>query len=639
MASGILITCASNCITLDDSAQSMKSFQMSQLSFWGFHKNGNQYERNGDSSQQLLEMCRRVTDYLQKENVNFELDSETQFLIDEYAEQEVEFERRLDVAKQVKEGKIPHELAERVSDLLDNKLARKLKQHQERALYHFLELGSSANFSVPGSGKTSVVLAAFELLRLEGKVNVLYVVGPPACFGPWKNEFRAVLGREPRALILSGRDKASRLCAYGERPDPLGSLYLTTFQTLLNDVEETQQFFGRADVSPLLVIDEAHYIKQVGGKWAGAVLALSSVAMHRCVLTGTPMPRSYADLFNYFTFLYPSAHLLSSEEKSRILLCEESRDEDTPREIIQDRLSPAFIRVTKQELGLMAPVFNPPILVEMKENEKKVYEAIVSRIRAYAQKDYLHNIDLVEKLRRGRMIRLRQSVSNTALLSTAIDDYKEEILEGEIDLARLIARYESLEVPGKIDALIVLVNHLRENGEKVVIWSNFIGSLHLIKTHLNTHGHNSKMIFGATPVDREGLGDVETRERIRDEFVDPNSGLDVLIANPAACSESISLHKTCQHAIYYDLSYNCAQYLQSLDRIHRVGGSELRPAYYHFLQYKNTIDGDILQSLLRKSRKMYKAMEDDYALLSLDMFDDSDELSAYQRLFDSTSDD
>ena len=43
-----------------------------------------------------------------------------------------------------------------------------------------------------------------------------------------------------------------------------------------------------------------------------------------------------------------------------------------------------------------------------------------------------------------------------------------------------------------------------------------------------------------------------------------------LIALPQACSESISLHKACQNAIYYDLNYNAAEFLQSLDRIHRV---------------------------------------------------------------------
>ena len=45
----------------------------------------------------------------------------------------------------------------------------------------------------------------------------------------------------------------------------------------------------------------------------------------------------------------------------------------------------------------------------------------------------------------------------------------------------------------------------------------------------------------------------------------------VLVANPAACAESISLHTVCHHAIYIDRTHNAAHYLQSQDRIHRLG--------------------------------------------------------------------
>ena len=115
--------------------------------------------------------------------------------------------------------------------------------------------------------------------------------------------------------------------------------------------------------------------------------------------------------------------------------------------------------------------------------------------------------------------------------------------------------------------------------------------------------------------------------------MDSGSGIEVLLANPAACAESISLHKACSNAIYYDLSYNCAQYVQSLDRIHRVGGSEDKPAHYYFLQYEDTIDADILQNVQRKAQRMEDIIGQDYEIYSLDMFDEDDELQAYERLF------
>ncbi|MFQ5673538.1 MAG: hypothetical protein ACE5G9_10625, partial [Nitrospinales bacterium] len=75
------------------------------------------------------------------------------------------------------------------------------------------------------------------------------------------------------------------------------------------------------------------------------------------------------------------------------------------------------------------------------------------------------------------------------------------------------------------------------------------------------------------------------------------------------------------------------QYLQSLDRIHRVGGSEIHQANYHFLQYEQTIDQDIMDNLNKKTQKMYDIVEGDYPIYSLDMSEDNSEMEAYKRLF------
>ena len=80
-----------------------------------------------------------------------------------------------------------------------------------------------------------------------------------------------------------------------------------------------------------------------------------------------------------------------------------------------------------------------------------------------------------------------------------------------------------------------------------------------IKKELEKERINVKKITGATSLDE--------REKIKNEFNDKNSSLQVIIANPQTCSESISLHKACTNAIYYDINYNATEFLQSLDRI------------------------------------------------------------------------
>ena len=72
--------------------------------------------------------------------------------------------------------------------------------------------------------------------------------------------------------------------------------------------------------------------------------------------------------------------------------------------------------------------------------------------------------------------------------------------------------------------------------------------------------------------------------------------------------------------------------MQSLDRIHRVGGSEDKESHYYFLQYEDSIDRDILRNLETKAHNMAAVIDREYPIYSLDMFAE-DEIEAYERLF------
>lgn len=612
-------------IQLVDDYGLLKGYHKSQMGFWGFKGDSSSFRALAGCAE-LRSILARVVGYFRTETIPYELEAAATHLLDTMAKEQARCDARLAAARHLKERNADSSPIAEVRAFLSKHISRVLKVHQERALSHLLTIGSGANFSVPGSGKTTVVLCAFEHLRLAGSANVLFVVGPPSCFGPWKHEYRQVFGREPAVSILAGTDRTTRQAVYESPVSDYGPLFLTTYHTLLNDSAMIETFLSRSDVSAYFVLDEAHYVKQLQGKWAEAALNVGRLACARCVLTGTPMPRSHADVFNLVDFLWPDCDLIDSETRTRIVLHEESGNHERARELLKDKLYPLFYRVTKNDLQLSPPIFHEPIVVEMNPNERLVYDAIITRIRRFTEREYLLNIEFVDRLRKARMMRLRQCTSNVGLLLTAIGGYDEDLLGDEIDLARIIARYEEIEAPAKIMALRRLIRAVRERGEKVVVWSNFVGTLKLIRHSLIQDGHCCKLIYGAVPVEHNGIRDEETRERIRDEFADPRSGLDILIANPAACAESVSLHKTCHYAVYYDLSYNCGQYLQSLDRIHRVGGSEEISPHYFFLQYRNTVDADIMANLQAKARRMYEAMEDDYAIQSMDMFDDTDEI-------------
>ncbi len=309
------------------------------------------------------------------------------------------------------------------------------------------------------------------------------------------------------------------------------------------------------------------------------------------------------------------------------------KEPESAANVLDSCIGPLFYRVRKGDLNLSPQHFNEPLCIEMNRVERAIYDLLFHRISEASKVDFRRNLELLLRLRRGRMIRLRQSLSYAGLLKTAIDDYDEDLIE-DSSLADYIAHYDELEKPAKLERLLELILDFSRRGQKVVVWSNFVRSLELIRDEISAAGLGVGLIYGNTPLAETSISVEVSREAIIAEFVKPRSGIDFLVANPAACGESVSLHKECSNAIYYDLSYNCAQYLQSLDRIHRVGGSEDKPSYYHFLQYQDTIDCKILENLRAKATNMLRVLERDYQVVDADMLSEDDELDGYKNLFE-----
>ncbi|MBU1270508.1 MAG: DEAD/DEAH box helicase [Nanoarchaeota archaeon] len=608
----------------------LRSSQKSQLRYWGFKINEKGYEKEINKNDKILS---KVFNFFINENTSFSLSNSCQELLNDINKSKKNFEDILSVGKAYKNCVHAGKEVIITTSRLKNISKRSLKAHQLKAATHLYLVQNGANFSVPGSGKTAVALCVYGKLRLEGKVNTLFVVGPPSCFQPWIDEFKITLNRTPEYQILAGGNPNLRKSLYFVAEDKKPELYLSTFQTLLKDHQEVITFMRRRGIDIFSVIDEAHYIKKIEGNWATTILDLAKYAKFRCVLTGTPMPKSYADIYNLFDFLWPENNPIDINGKIRMQELERRNEFSKIKDILKTNIGPLFYRVRKSDLGLRPAILHEPIIVPMHEYEKKLYDIIENRIIEHNKEDYMKNTGLIRRLRRGRMIRLRQCTSYVKLLSTAIEDYDEDLLDSDPELIKIITNYDNYEVPAKLEYVLKFVQRLKKSKDKVIIWSNFIKTIELLQATLTKNNHYCKLIYGKTPIERELIKDEETREKIRKEFLDPLSGLDILIANPAACAESISLHTTCHKALYYDLSYNCAQYLQSLDRIHRVGGSEKIDTHYFFLQYENTIDKDIAQNLDDKAKRMNDLIEEDYSIYTLDMVDENEDEQAYKRLF------
>ena len=480
-----------------------------------------------------------------------------------------------------------------------------------KSLFHLYTAGSAANFSVPGSGKTSVVLAYFEKLRLENKVDALFVIGPKNSFGSWEVEYFNNFNIEAKLEILGKRNK--RKLFYEKVLT--SNLILAHFATVTNDVEYLKSFFKRNRI--LLVVDEAHYFKKIDGVWANAILEFSIYTKYKIVLTGTPIPNDLRDIYNYLDFLFGQNKIISPEDKSRIeiLLDKEKRNEAI--QLLRDNIFPYFIRITKNDLNLSEQLFNPPTIIEMNPIEKKIYETIVNKIKDYGDKFFADNADLIEQICKARIIRLKQSASYVKNLETIVGEATPVNDENLItdDISQWISNYDQLEKPAKLIKLVEMVIKLKSQNKKVLIWSTHLKTVDLIFNELLSKGVNIEKIIGET--------DLDERKNIKLEFNDKNSSLDAIIATPQSCSESISLHKACTNAIYYDQSYNAAEFLQSLDRIHRVGGSENQSVEYDFLQYNNTVDLKVYNKVFQKANRQMQIIEEDNLTFDLNEEDEN----------------
>lgn len=440
---------------------------------------------------------------------------------------------------------------------------------------------------------------------------------------PWEEEAEACFGKKLPSARLSG-SRRTRESIYLQASN--FDLFLAGYQTSSNDQEEIIEKLLKK-YNFMMVIDESHNIKRFNeGKWAESMLTLARYAHKRVILTGTPAPNSFLDLWSQFTFLWPAKNVLGSRDAYQA----KTEKKDAPREIRKD-IKPFMFRVSKSELNLPKPKFQYHYC-KMKPYQSLIYEALATKFLTELRLSTQENIYL-RGLRRARVIRLIQTASNPALLAetssefdlTPVDDLDKSMIQ-------LIEKYSQYEVPTKFEKLYSLLDELMAAKKKVVVWSSFIHNILTVREGLDGKGIRNFLIYGAVPKDEDVDLEFNREQQIRD-FKSADSPC-ILLANPAACAESISLHKNCHDAIYLDRTFDCGQYLQSLDRIHRIGLLPNEEVTYHLLVAKESVDETIDRRLLEKQENMLKLFEADVPIGSLELDSISIEESEEEELRD-----
>ncbi|MBF6183327.1 DEAD/DEAH box helicase [Nocardia otitidiscaviarum] len=475
---------------------------------------------------------------------------------------------------------------------------RKLKPFQLENLARILQLPHGADFSVPGAGKTTVALANFTLNRARGTVQRLLVVGPIASFQAWKEDSVACLAQPPSVVVHVGTGSLI--------PDNTDIL-LTNYNRVASDYDRIREFVAAKPTH--VVLDEAHRIKRgEQGVHGRAVLDLAYAARRRDVLTGTPAPQGAFDLIAPIRFLYPGQDqkiLPAAAYKER-----DGRDDEVLRST-SAAISRYFVRTPKSRLGLPGTDFEV-VREPMRPVQQAIYDSLLGRYRGEFA---LNREDRRRFDRLGRiMMYLLEAAANPMLLIAGSDESDERGFEhpplelrGDEPIAQLLQRYRDHEVPWKYDKISEIVNAAAENHEKVIIWSTFVRNLKLLANHLSAH--QPALVHGGVPPADTATPGAVTRDAEFDRFrYDP--GCSVLLANPAACGEGVSLHHWCHHAIYLDRTFNAGHFLQSQDRIHRLGLEDGTLTRFTLLLSQGTIDETVDGRLREKVTALSKLMDD-----------------------------
>ncbi len=463
---------------------------------------------------------------------------------------------------------------------------RELKPFQFEDLQRLLSIPNGANFSVPGAGKTTVTFALHILTRMEGQH--LLIICPKAAFSAWRAivadcmDIEAPDNGAESFVFLDGTDEENETALRSG-----ATRFVVSYDLMVRQQQVIANYLARNKVH--LVLDEAHRMKAGTLSQRGAyLLSIATLPVRRDILTGTPMPQGSSDLAAQLGFLWPGQGLDVSIERGV-----------APRIV----LGGLYVRTTKSQLELpkVERFFHQ---VDMAPGQLGLYSTVRSETLRQLTQTIRRKSDFDFVAARRSVMRLLQLSVNPSLAIRSIANVGAPI-DGSL-LDKVLEEGTST----KMQAVADHARALAMNGKKVVIWTVFTGTILEMETLLADL--NPVVLYGAVPSIAPELGDGR-EARLQRFHID--EACKVLIANPAAAGEGISLHTVCHDAIYLDRTYVTTHYLQSIDRIHRLGlkpGTETNIYIYETKAPPaiGSIDLSVRRRLIAKIGELQKLLDD-----------------------------
>jgi non-specific serine/threonine protein kinase len=405
-----------------------------------------------------------------------------------------------------------------------------------------------------GLGKTLQVLTFLQMRKETNPQSVHLVVVPTTLIFNWQAEVEK-FAPELRIFVHRGIGRHKNTNAFSQH-----DIILTTYGTLRSDIEHLKDF-----QFDYVVLDESQAIKNPNALTSKAVKLL--LAFNRIVMTGTPVENNTFDLYSQMDFANPG--LLGAQDFFRTEFAtpiDKYRDEYAAT-MLRKLIHPFILKRTKDEVAKDLPdKTEMTLFCEMGKKQRKVYETYREVYRQkIADKMAADGKEKAAFLILEGLLKLRQICDSPALLSDDAD-YGDD--------------------SAKLDEII---REIEENAghHKILIFSQFLKMLDLIKTHLEKVGIPYEYLDGSTQ---------DRALRVR-RFQD-NEHCRVFLMSLKAGGVGINLTEA-DYVYLIDPWWNPAVEQQAIDRAHRIG--QTKKVFAYKMICKDTIEEKIL--LLQDKKK------------------------------------
>ncbi len=387
-----------------------------------------------------------------------------------------------------------------------------------------------------GLGKTLQTLCwiTYQLEKGKKKKAPALVICPASVLHNWRREAEK-FAPHLKVLVLESGTARHTL----RKKIPQHDIIITNYSLLRRDLEALQKFDFSA-----IILDEAQYIKNPTAQVTKSVKQLH--ANQRLALTGTPLENRLLDLWSIVDFVQPG--YLGKQAKFTEVYEPKGENADNQAKIARKRLS-AKLR---------------PIL--LRRLKTQVAKDLPERI------DERRDCELTEEQRKLYLAELRRSRDQVfkAMKQKGLAKSKMHVLAALTRLRQICCHPElvgSDAGSGKTDTLIELLEPLLAEGQKVLVFSQFVQMLQILDKECKARDLPTYLLTGQT----------KNRMDIVNEFQNDKEA-SIFLLSLRAAGTGLNL-TTASYVVLYDPWWNPAVEAQAIDRSHRIGQTQTVNAY------------------------------------------------------------